>query len=69
MAYEDTHCPCGGTKLRETMLCTSCEAHLADRPETRLLRDSTTTWEQRRSAAIRLIARARKRLLKPIYCP
>jgi len=21
MAYDDTHCPCGGHKIRETMLC------------------------------------------------
>lgn len=64
MAYDDTHCPCGGHKLRETMLCDSCEAHLADRPENRVMRDTTSTWEQRRSAAIRLIGLARKRTAK-----
>ena len=64
MAYEDTHCPCGQHKLRETMLCDQCEAHLADRPEYLIMRDSTTTWEQRRSAAIRLIGMARKRTAK-----
>lgn len=64
MAYEDTHCPCGGHKLRETMLCKQCEKHLADRPENKILHDSTTTWEQRRRAAIRLITLARKRASK-----
>ena len=64
MAYDDTHCPCGGHKLRETMLCDPCEAHLADRPENLIMRDPLTTWEGRRSAAIRLIALARKRTAK-----
>lgn len=67
MAYEDTHCPCGGFKFRETMLCVQCVTHLADQPESRLLQDPTTTWENRRSYAIRLIAMARKRTVKTIF--
>lgn len=43
------------------MLCDQCEAHLADRPENLIMRDPTTTWEQRRLSAIRLIGLARKR--------
>lgn len=65
MAYDDTHCPCGGHKARETMLCDPCEQHLADRTENSIRHDSKTTWEQRRSAAIRLIALARKRTARP----
>ena len=61
MAYDDTHCPCGGQKIRETMLCEHCQIHLEDRRENLIVRDPSTTWEQRRSAAIRLIALARKR--------
>jgi hypothetical protein len=63
MAYSDTHCPCGGHKQPETMLCTSCETHLSQRPEKRVLSDPTSTWEQRRGSAIRLIAMARNRPL------
>lgn len=66
MAYDDTHCPCGGFKFRETMLCVQCVTHLADQPESRLLQDLTTTWETRRSCAIRLIAMARQRTVKTI---
>lgn len=65
MAYEDTHCPCGGHKERETMLCRECEQEFAEKPESRVLRDPTTGWAQRRGAAIRLIAMSRKRRTKP----
>jgi hypothetical protein len=61
MAYDDTHCPCGGQKIRETMLCDPCQIRLASRPENLILQDAASTWEQRRSAAIRLIALARSK--------
>lgn len=61
MAYDDTKCPCGGQKLRETMLCDLCEAHLAERMENRILHNPENSWESRRGAAIRLIAMARQR--------
>jgi len=68
MAYEDTKCPCGGQKLRETMLCDTCEAHLADRFEHKTMHDPNASWESRRSAAVRLIGLARKRT-KPHRLP
>lgn len=61
MSYENTICPCGGRKERETMLCASCAAatdHIADAA---IMADSTRPWQARRNAAIRLIATARKR--------
>lgn len=61
MAYQDTNCPCGGRKIRETMLCQTCVTTLAGKPEMAFMHDSSLTWEQRRSSAIRLIAMARKR--------
>lgn len=39
MAYDDTHCPCGGHKIRETMLCEHCQIHLEDRRENLIVRD------------------------------
>lgn len=61
MAYEDTKCPCGGKKLRETMLCDDCEVHVADRVEYKIMHDLSMSWDSRRSAAVRLIGLARKR--------
>ena len=62
MAYDDMQCPCGGTKMRETMLCLACETHLADHPEMRVLRDSLGySVNSRRGAAITLLALARRR--------
>lgn len=62
MAYEDTCCPCGGKKERETMLCTPCVEHLSERPEMKAFRDSTNfTVQHRRSCAIALITLARRR--------
>lgn len=55
MSYENTKCPCGGTKERETMLCADCEEYLADRKEMKVYRDIQHPLEYRRSAAIILI--------------
>jgi hypothetical protein len=61
MSYENTSCPCGGRKERETMLCRDCQDHTASTIEAAVMHDITRTWQTRRNAAIRLISMARKR--------
>jgi hypothetical protein len=66
MAYDDMNCPCGGTKMRETMLCLACETHLANHPEMRVLRDAIGySVNLRRTAAITLLSIARRRTKAP----
>ena len=33
MSYEDTNCPCGDNKERDTMLCATCMETFKDRRE------------------------------------
>lgn len=66
MAYDDTHCPCGGKKITETMLCEACEHYLAEHPEMRVMRDEIYSVNHRRSAAITLLALARRRKRAPV---
>lgn len=61
MSYENTSCPCGGRKERETMLCAPCVTATAATIEAAVINDASRTWQTRRNAAIRLIAMARKR--------
>jgi hypothetical protein len=61
MSYEDTNCPCGGRKERETMLCQLCEQHVAGSFDRRRMDDESSTWGQRRAAAIRVLAAVRTR--------
>lgn len=61
MSYENNQCPCGGKKLIETMLCVECEQSFAGCFDRRCMEDPTVSWEDRRAAAIRLLAVARKR--------
>lgn len=61
MAFEDTHCPCGDSKERETMLCAKCEECFAATTESAVLRRDDYALELKRSAAIRLLNLARKR--------
>jgi hypothetical protein len=63
MAYDDTHCPCGGFKFHETMLCQECETAFAETNEMKCFRDSINfALETRRGAAIRLLAMSRRRV-------
>lgn len=64
MIYENTQCPCGGTKPAETMLCDECVALFQSRPEWREFQDPTLPLEYRRHAAIVLLSLAgdRKRM-------
>ena len=61
MAYHDTHCPCGDSKERDTMLCGKCDTAFADRPEMAGFKASFGTFEYRRSCAISLLSMARRR--------
>jgi hypothetical protein len=61
MSYENTACPCGGKKERETMICADCEQHFAATIEIATVQKKSWPMEVRRNAAIRLLAMARRR--------
>jgi hypothetical protein len=64
MSYENTKCPCGGSKQRETMICQACTDHLSgtNPHEIKGYQDSANhSAESRRNMAIRLLAAARRR--------
>jgi hypothetical protein len=62
VSWEDAKCPCGGRKERETLVCGECETHLAGTMEMQVYRTMTTDDRgERRWAAIRLLAMARRR--------
>jgi hypothetical protein len=62
MSYEDTNCPCGGKKERETMLCADCMKAFADTPDMKVFLDPIKYGvDARRPAAILLCAKARRR--------
>lgn len=61
MAYEDTNCPCGGKKARETMLCPACQQEFAQRREMAGFQNETAGFEYRRHCAIALLGMARRR--------
>lgn len=61
MSWENTQCPCGGEKQRETMLCASCEAVFAGNYDRRRMDDPAVPVEQRRTSAIRVLAASRRR--------
>jgi hypothetical protein len=64
MSYENTQCPCGGHKPRETMICPACEIACAGHDLIRY-RDDQSPVESRRNAAIRILAKARRRKSQP----
>jgi hypothetical protein len=61
MSYENTQCVCGGRKLTDTMLCADCEKAVEGTFDRREMENPAATWEQRRNAAIRCLAVARRR--------
>ena len=61
MSYENTHCVCGGKKQTDTMLCGDCEKSVAGMFDRREMDNEAAPLEQRRSAAIRCLAVARRR--------
>lgn len=64
MAFQDTHCPCGGTKERETLICTDCCQHFTGTLELATYLETSWPRDSRRTAAIRLLSMARKRSRK-----
>ena len=67
MAYDDMICPCGDTKMRETMLCLACEKQFEGHPEMTVFRDDVRyTVNSRRSAAIVILSLARRRKKAPV---
>jgi hypothetical protein len=61
MSYENTECPCGGKKDRETMICYECQKEFSDTFEMRIVSDLDKEPWHRRPAAIRLLSMARRR--------
>ena len=61
MSYENTTCPCRGTKPPDTFLCDECVTAFAGRRETQTMNDTTQPVEYRRHAAIVLLSLARSR--------
>lgn len=61
MSYEDTNCPCGGTKERETMLCKECMEALKDHPCMRGFLDARQSTQSRRHDAVVLVTLAARR--------
>lgn len=61
MSYEDTNCPCGDQKQRNTMLCETCETHFADHPSMVAFKDKKSPLDSRRHAAIVLVSLSRNR--------
>jgi hypothetical protein len=61
MSYEDTNCPCGDKKERETMICQQCETTFASTTEVAALKIPDWPFEAKRCAAIRLLAMCRRR--------
>lgn len=61
MTWDGTVCACGNHKERETLLCGECERAFMDTPEMRTYLHPASRWQARRSAAIVLLALARRR--------
>ena len=64
MSYENTACPCGGKKERETMICAACADYIeATTAHVDLARykDEAFSAASRRGMAIRLLTIARGR--------
>ena len=61
MSYHDHHCVCGSRrKPTDALLCGTCRA-VAEPAELAVYGDKRNRPERRRAAAIRLLARARRR--------
>lgn len=61
MSYEDTTCPCGSRKERQTMICQQCRDYLASSIELAAMDDLRIPVQARRSAAIRVLKLSRNR--------
>lgn len=61
MSFENTDCPCGGTKERETLICPECSQYLKDHPAMKSMNNGNNSVESRRHAAIVILSCARGR--------
>jgi hypothetical protein len=61
MSFENTQCPCGGKKERDTMLCAACAEYVAPTIDAASLNDHRIPWQSRRNAAIRVLKLCRDR--------
>ena len=61
MAFDDTNCPCGDSKERETMLCQQCAGYFGHTVEMAAVNNLQWPVEARRASAIRLLAMSRRR--------
>jgi len=61
MSYEDTHCPCGGPKPADTMLCEGCMEDMRQHPAMANFLDNQHNPAIRRQAAIVLLSLVRGR--------
>lgn len=61
MSYENTDCPCGGKKERETMICPACREYLAGNHDLHFMADITESVESRRRSAVTVLSLCRKR--------
>jgi hypothetical protein len=67
VSYENTECPCGGKKQRETLICEACALHITEmhndsgRFDLSHYQDNTYPQETRRRMAINVLALARRR--------
>ena len=65
MSYDDTGCPCGGKKKRQTMLCQECNETFKDHPSMKVFNSEPgVASDYRRQAAIILLTLSRKRKQK-----
>ena len=63
MSFEDTNCPCGGKKERDTMLCPECVRAFADHSSMEAFADPELPLDARAHAArvLVILAKGRKR--------
>lgn len=64
MSWDDTRCPCGDRKERETLLCPACREQFKNTIEMKVFSAIVPRVDnraERRAAAIRLLAMARRR--------
>lgn len=61
MSFDDTRCVCGGTKRPATLVGPECHNVLQGSRDWIAYHDQTYSMSFRRSAAIRLLAAARRR--------
>lgn len=61
MSYENTKCPCGDRKPRQTLICETCQAAFGSTVESAAFQNRRLPIAARRAAAIRLLSYSRRR--------